>query len=145
MKQFFYKSFFTKFLNKKIFLFSFRGGFTLLEVLIVVGVVAIMSVTGSAIYTNYNKGVEIDALSETMSSDLKQAQSKSMIGEGGYKWGVRFVNSDTDYYEVFSTPSDYDDPSKVIASKNYLPNGIDFSYPAVDSSKDIIFDKISQF
>mgnify|MGYP000600230426 CR=1 FL=1 len=69
---------------------------------------------------NYNKNVEIKSAIQTMVFDLKQAQSKSMIGEGNFKWGLHFVNNTDNYYEIFSTPTDYGDGGKVIVSKIYL-------------------------
>lgn len=120
-------------------------GFTLLEVLIVMGIVAILAAAGSGFYANYNKNVEIKSLSQTIIFDLKQAQAKSMDGVGGFKWGVHFVNppSSPDYYEIFSTPTDYSDGAKVIDTTKYLSSGIVFSDPVTNSTKDIIFNKIS--
>ena len=118
------------------------NGFTLLEVVIVMGIVAVLAAAGSGFYTNYNKNVEIKSIAETIIFDLKQAQSNSMTGVGGFKWGVHFVNGATDYYEIFSTPTDYSNGSKVIDKTIYLPGGVTFSDPAEISTKDIIFQKI---
>jgi hypothetical protein len=68
-----------------------------------------------------------------------------MAGEGGFKWGIHFVNTTRDYYEIFSTGTDYSDGAKVIVSTNYLGSGAQFSDPAASSSKDIIFNRISGF
>src|SRR3989338_2065033 len=122
---------------------KFERGFSLLEVLIVVGIMTIISSIGAGFYVNYNKGVEIDSAVQVVVFDFKQTQGKSMIGEGGFKWGIHFVNAADDYYEIFSTPTDYSSGSKVILSTNYLPGGIIFSDPATDATKDIIFNKIS--
>ncbi len=70
-------------------------------------------------------------------------QSKAMIGEGGFKWGIHFVNAATDYYEMFSTPTDYSDGARVVLSTSYISSGFMFSDPGPSSSKDIIFNKIS--
>lgn len=118
-------------------------GFTLLEVLIVLAIVVLLGSMSVGFYINYSKNVEINSVANIMIFDLKQAQSKSMIGEGGFKWGIHFVNGATDYYEIFSTPTDYSDGVKVIISTNYLSNGVTFSSPGSGSSTDIIFNKIS--
>lgn len=115
----------------------------MLEVLIVLSIVIIIFSFGVSFFVNHGKNVEIDSVAQTIVFDLKKAQSKAMIGEGGFKWGIHFVNTATDYYEIFSSPTDYSDAAKVILSKNYLFSGITFSDPATDSSKDIIFNKIS--
>lgn len=122
---------------------TFNKGFSLLELLIVMAIVVTIAAIGSGFYVNYGKGIEIKSISSSISFDLKQVQAKSMIGAGGFKWGIHFVNGATDYYEIFSTPTDYSDGSKVIVSTNYLPASVTFSDPASSSTKDIIFNKIS--
>lgn len=116
--------------------------FSLLELLIVVAILAIIGGIGSGFYVNYGNNIEVKSVADTLASDLKQAQSKSMIGEGSLKWGVHFVNGTTDYYEIFSTPTDYSSGSKVIIATKYLTSKITFSDPVSSSQKDIIFQKI---
>ena len=121
--------------------FKYNKAFTLIEVLLVVGIIAIISVAGSSFYNNYNKSIEIKTTAKIISTDLRQMQSKSMNGENGLKWGIHFVNSDQNYYELFSTTDSYE-VGKTIITTNYLPNGISFYEPGTSSSKDIIFNKI---
>ena len=118
-------------------------GFSLLELLLVIALLVTIAAMGSGFYTNYGKSVEVDSITSTMISNLKQAQSNSMVGVGGLKWGIHLVNGATDYYEVFSTPTDYSNVSKVITSTNYLSDGIVFTTPVPSTTQDIIFNKIS--
>jgi len=120
-----------------------KNGFSLLELLIVISIVAVLGAVGVGFYLNYAKNIEIKTVANTLVSDLKQAQAKSMAGVGGFKWGIHLVNGDTDYYETFSSPSDYSDVSKSIVSTKYLSKGVLFSDPASSSTKDIIFNKIT--
>jgi prepilin-type N-terminal cleavage/methylation domain-containing protein len=122
---------------------NFRSGFSLLELLIVVSILVIVASMGFGLYFNYGKSVQVTSLAETIVFDLKQAQSKSMTGVGNLKWGIHFVNADLDYYEIFSSPTDYSNIEKVIVSTNYLSDGIIFSTPTSNSTIDIIFNKIS--
>lgn len=119
-------------------------GFSLLELLIVTSIIVVIASIGTGFYLNYSKNVEINSIANVIVFDLKQVQSKAMIGEGGFKWGIHFVNNTTTfYYEIFSTPTDFNDAGKVIIYTNYLTNGVTFSSPGSDSSTDIIFNKIS--
>jgi prepilin-type N-terminal cleavage/methylation domain-containing protein len=118
-------------------------GFSLLELLIVVGIVAVISVAGVASYRSFGKNVQIGGIARTMIADIRQAQANAMIGKNGYKWGVHIVNSNDDYYEIFSTPDVYANASTTVMSTTTLSSGISFSDPASGNSKDIIFSKIS--
>lgn len=118
-------------------------GFTLLELLLVIGIIAVMAATGNGYYRNYVKNVEFDTVAKNALFDLKNAQSKAMSGEEDVKWGIHFVNGSDDYYELFLTPTIYSDPARSTRFNVYLPGTITFSNPAEGFNTDIIFDKIS--
>lgn len=127
---------------KKIFSNYFRQGFSLIEILLVMAVMAIITAFASGYYRDYVKNVEFDLVSKNIISDLKSTQSKAMAGEDDLKWGVRFINSINDYYEIFSTPTNYGDPLRTTKMTNYLSGTIVFSNPIEGGTTDVIFDKI---
>lgn len=106
-------------------------------------IIVTLGVAGVETYRNFSKGVELSSVGQTIAADLRHMQSKAMIGEGGYKWGVHIVNGTDDYYELFSTPMDYSSASKDVIATTTLARGIAFSDPAEGNAKDIIFNKIS--
>ncbi|OGM90724.1 hypothetical protein A2999_00615 [Candidatus Wolfebacteria bacterium RIFCSPLOWO2_01_FULL_38_11] len=116
-------------------------GFTLLEILIVFAILAILSAISVGFYKNYAINSEMDLVKKAMIANLKQARSKSMTGEEGLKWGIHFINSEDDYYEIFSTPADYSSASTTIFSATYFPKTISFIEPITSST--IIFNKIN--
>lgn len=118
-------------------------GFTLLEVVLTLAILVILGTAGVSGYRSYGKNVEVTALSQSIASELRHMQAKSMAGESGLKWGVRFVNSTNDYYELFSTPSTYASASTTILSTTTFSKSVSFSDPASGQSKDILFEKIS--
>src|SRR3989344_8530350 len=120
-----------------------KFGFSLLEMIIAVGILVMLTVGSLGIYGNYSKNIELDSSVASIISDLKSAQSKSINGEQDLKWGVHFVNvaSDPkDYYEIFSTATDY--AGGTVNTKVYLIGGTTFSDPTDNTSKDIIYGKI---
>lgn len=120
-----------------------QNGFTLLELLLVISIIAIVTSIGAGYYRNYVKNVEFDTVAKSIIFDLKSAQAKAMAGEDNLKWGIHFVNGASDYYEIFSTLTDYSDPSKTVTLTSYLSGTVVFSSPAEGFASDIIFNKIS--
>ncbi|MEK7098044.1 MAG: prepilin-type N-terminal cleavage/methylation domain-containing protein [Patescibacteria group bacterium] len=118
-----------------------NAGFSLLELTLVVGILGIIGSIGFGFYYNFVRQAEIDLTATNIVFDLKQAQAKSMSGDSGRKWGVYFMNGASDYYEFFSTPTDYDDPAKEIKATVYLPGNLFFTQPAASST--VLFNKIS--
>lgn len=119
------------------------AGFSLLELLLVVAVLAILGSIGSAYYFNVVKNIELSTAASGIISDLQRTQSSSMAGESGMRWGIHFVNGSDDYYQIFSTPTDFANASTTIASIIYLPQQVVFSDPSDSSNKDIIFERIT--
>jgi len=115
-------------------------GFTLLELLLIIALLAILAVGGAGMYRNFGKNVELSSTAQNIAADLRLMQSKAMSGEGGYKWGVRFVSnvSGSDYYLLFST----DGTRSTTTATTTLTSGIAFSDPKA-GYKDVIFNKIS--
>jgi prepilin-type N-terminal cleavage/methylation domain-containing protein len=120
-----------------------RRGFTLLEVLLVVSLLAMIAGFSVASYRNYGKTVEIDAVAKNIIYDLRQARSRAAAGEDRRNWGAHFANGAQDYYELFSTPTNYLDVSKTVISAIYLPATVHFITPAESANLDLIFSSIA--
>jgi len=120
-------------------------GFSLLELLIVMAIIALLGTAGVGYYRGFVKNVELQTVSKALAGDLRHVRSKSMIGEDGVKWGAHVVNTSggSQYYELFSTPTNYADGSKLVISTTTLSTGLIFSDPIAGATKDIIFTKIS--
>lgn len=120
-----------------------NNGFSLLEILLVAAIISILTAVGFGIYSNFTLGVELETSAQSIIADLKSSRSKAMFGEDGLRWGIHFVNGQSDYYEIFSTPDNYLSASSTVKTSNYLPSAVIFENPAEASSKDIIFNRIS--
>lgn len=118
-------------------------GLTLLEVLIVVAIISILGVAGVCYYRNYGKDVEVISVAHRLISDVRSARSRAIAGESQRRWGVHAVNGAQDYYQIFSTPTNYADATTTIDSTVYLSAGITFSDPADSATKDILFSGIA--
>ena len=123
-----------------------RLGFTLLELLIVIGILSVLSVAGVGYYRNTIQNIQVDETAKNIISTLRDARSRAIAGQSSYNWGVNFVNSSTPntfYYELFSTPTDYNSASMTIDSTYYLPGTLTFSSPGSGATTTILFNKIT--
>jgi len=140
--------------NSKKTLFDYRSqfkvknsrsskGFSLLELIIVMVILIILAMIGVGYYVNFARNIELETTRDNIVSDLQKARTKAMAGEGGLKWGIHFVNGVDDYYELFSTPTNYTDASTTVVETAYLRSGLVFTSPPEASSTDVVFDRIS--
>lgn len=120
-----------------------KSGFTLLELMLVMTILVIIAMVGREFYGNFALDANIDNSAKTIMFDLRSARDKAMNGQDSDNWGIHFVNGASDYYEIFSTPTNYASASTTIESTTYLSGNIVFSSPPSASSSDIIFNSIS--
>lgn len=85
-----------------------KAGFTLLEVLIVIGISALLlGFSGLALQSNSNS-LRVKQTATTVSSLMKNAQSRARQQEGGVRWGVHIDNTTGDpvFYSTFMVDED---------------------------------------
>ena len=122
---------------------SHHSGFTLLELTLVIGMIVIIATMSRDFFGSFVSSSQLESNAKTIIFDLRNTRDKAMNGLEDSNWGIRFVNSTNDYYEVFSTPTNYSDVAKKTLVTSYLQNGINFSFPAEGVNSDIIFTKIN--
>ncbi|HTW96215.1 MAG TPA: prepilin-type N-terminal cleavage/methylation domain-containing protein [Candidatus Methylomirabilis sp.] len=118
-------------------------GFTLLEVLLVAALLAMIAGFSIGIYDNYGRNADLNSTAKNIIYDLRQMRSAAAAGENRRNWGMHLVNGSQDYYELFSSPTNYADPEKTMILSEYLPAGLHFVSPAEGISQDVIFASIT--
>ena len=125
---------------------SAENAFTLLEVLIVLSLLAILPSVATFGFFGYQKKIALETSQSDIVIYLRLAQNKAITGEDGDvngvsdKWGVRFINSTDDYYQVFYGNTYSSDNVK---EQVYLTSFVKFNDPAEGQTKNIIFEKNS--
>jgi prepilin-type N-terminal cleavage/methylation domain-containing protein len=120
-----------------------KTGFTLLEMMLVIAMLAIIVFVSREFYGSFALDATVDNSAKTITFDLRNVRDRAMNGQNDSNWGIHFANASDDYYEIFSTPTNYADVAKVIESKNYLSGNIKFSSPSEGNNLDVIFTKVS--
>lgn len=80
-----------------------NGGFTLIELMIVIGIMMILGVVVSLKLVGRNSVTDLTLTTQRMGSLLREAQSRSASGASSTSWGVHFDNvvSSTAYFSLF--------------------------------------------
>ena len=117
-----------------------RKAFTLLELLLVIGITAVLSAVGVGFYVNQQKTKILDNTAQEIANYLRYAQQKSIAQEQGQQWGVHFENptSGNGFYALY-TGTTYSSPIET----KYLPAGIEFQTPASGNSVNVSFNKLT--
>jgi len=117
-------------------------GFTLLEILIVIAVLAVIGALSANYLTSYQKDLNLNKESNQIVNYLEQARNKSLAKEDNRAWGIHFENpaSGSDFFELYSTSTNYS--GGTISEKIYLSSGVAFSDPATGNSTDVQFSKL---
>lgn len=123
-----------------------KSGFTLLEVILTLAILAVISVISFSYLGGFKSGADLEETANQVVGKLREAQQKSMAGEDNKKWGVHFDNAGADpFYEIFSTTNSYASGSTIVEKiylSNLAPDAI-FDTPSAGQSIDIIFSKIT--
>ncbi|MGB9847754.1 MAG: pilus assembly FimT family protein [Minisyncoccia bacterium] len=119
---------------------SQQWGFTLVELLISLSIIAIVSVIGFTNLTGTREKMAVDLEVEKIATYLRSVRDRAIAGEDDSSWGVRFVNnlSDDDVYYCFKGLSF---SSSSIVETRYLSKKTQLAIPPVGSTTDIIFIK----
>ena len=105
-------------------------GFTLIELMLVMGIVVLLPGFAVLSLGNYQKYQELDSVGRKIVLNLRDAQQKSITQEEGKYWGLKFydvADPGNDYFEVIKENS-----SDVIT--NYFGSHIVFGTFSIDGT-----------
>src|SRR5258708_4815968 len=120
-----------------------QAGFSIIEIVIVLGIVAVARVIATLSLVNKKSSVNLNNVMQQIAATLREAQSKSVANDSGVVWGVHFDNpaNNSAFYALFK--SSYV-PANTLASYP-LPSGVIYASSSVTSggSVDVTFTQYS--
>ncbi len=130
-----------RYLKNRMRRFLSPSGFTIVELLIVLGITAILATIGVVGFSGFRHSQTLGFQVNEIISDLRWTASRALSQESGTAWGVYFVNpvgDDNDYYEIWSGISH---GSGTIIGRTSLAPTLEFTTPQAGSSQSIGFSK----
>lgn len=119
---------------------KFNTGFTLIELIITMGIAVILGGVSMSNYFGYQSKQAVDGVSSELLGTLRDAQQRAKSQDNSSAWGV-YINAVTganDYYELFYGAS-Y--AAGTVSSRTTLSSDVEFSVPAQGATLEIVFAK----
>ncbi len=120
-----------------------KNGFTLLEVLISISILAVIGVIGFTYLANYRRSSQLNLEAGRIVGYFRQTQNNAIAGKNLSDWGIHFSNPSGDGGDFFVIFEGSSFGSSTTTERIYLNKGVGFSIPADDSSIDVIFQRNS--
>ncbi len=119
-----------------------KSGFSLIELLLVMAILAILS-TGVAIwFLGYQRQAEIDSGSKMIVGALRDAQSRSISGKDFKRWGVYFDAAGNKFILFAEKAEGQGFSTAEVKEENYLSNFVKFGSISLNGGgSEIIFNK----
>ena len=119
-------------------LYKNRKGFSLIEIIISISILAIISSSAFVWFVSYQRQTELDSVSKIIISVLRDAQSRSTSGTDNKKWGVLFDNSNNKL--ILFRDEGFGYATATIKEENYLSQFIKIDESSLaEGCNEIIF------
>lgn len=123
-------------------------GFSLLELLLVVAILAILAGTGLSFFGGYKQKFEVQTAADAFAEKLKEIRSYTLYGDQFKRWGMHIANpnsgpdNDRPFFETYicNTPACTYSADVTIKEKIYLSSFVTFTTPASGATCEIMFE-----
>jgi prepilin-type N-terminal cleavage/methylation domain-containing protein len=116
-------------------------GFTLLEVLMVIALLAVLSAAGIGYFRSSVIEVAAGSTMKSFVSDIEAARGRAMVGDRGMTWGVRAIPT-TKTWEFYATSTRDYAAETFVTETRALPFGVTWLDPS-NTPKSVEFAPLS--
>lgn len=120
-----------------------KTSFTLIELLIIVGVIAILSAISFTAFHGFQSSSDLENSLEELINTLRLAQQKTIASEGASSWGVYFATSTSPYQYVLFMGASYASRDTSKDEIHKLPSSVIISSINLGGSSEVVFDQVS--
>lgn len=117
-----------------------RSGFTLIELVIVAGLIAIIAIVSVLSLGGRKRRADLDTTAQQMVTLIRSAQTRAVSRQSSTAWGVRFDNSTTTrpFYALYAS-STY--ATSTVVTFFTLPTSVEYapSSLALGATRDVLF------
>ena len=117
--------------------------FTLIEILVVIGIVTILIGLAIPTYFLLQRESDLTNSTEELVNTLRLAQNKTLASEGASSYGIYFNLSTSPHQYVLFKGGSYDTRDGSFDEIHKLPNSLEISEVAVGGGSEIVFERIS--
>lgn len=118
-----------------------KRGVTLLEMIVVIGILGVLLAIAMPSYRNFQKSVEVTSIAENIEGVLRETQSESMAVKNGQKHGVYFNSSSNQYIKFEGDAYVSGDPNNIIYQISDKVEMTDISLAVTGNS--VVFEKLN--
>lgn len=107
-----------------------QKGFTLIEMIIVVGITAVLAVIGATNYFGYRNRVLIEGEGSKAVEYFREAITRARSQQDNVTWAIHINNGATDYYELISSSTPVD--------RRYIASGVTFTATTTSATSTLV-------
>lgn len=124
------------------FLFP-KKGFTLIEIIIVLAIVAILMGLASPVFRIFQKESDLNNSAEAIVNTLRLSQSKTLASEGAAQYGIYFSTSTSPHQYILFKGTDYASRDTAFDEVRQLPGNAEISSITFGGGYEIVFDRLN--
>lgn len=119
------------------------AGFTLIEVLVIIGIMAILMILALPVYRSFQDESDLNNSTEEIINTLRIAQNKTLASEGASQYGVYFDTS-IPYQVIMFKGENYTTRDSSFDKINKLPDNIEiYEINLAGGESEVVFNRIN--
>lgn len=121
----------------------FKNGFTLVELLVIVGILIMLAAISISALRFFQKESALNNSAEEIINTLRLAQSKTLASEEASQWGVYFYISDDLYQYILFKGASYDTRDNSFDEIYKLPRAVEIYEVNLDGQSEVVFNRLT--